>query len=61
MLKGKAFWVLLASGIVLPFNCIPSVPNLLSGLNTTLLTQLQSLANQIPALQSLVNLLDRFI
>jgi len=62
MLKRKAFWLLLASGIVLPFNCIPSASDLLGRFNTTtLMTQLQSLANQIPALRPLVNLLDQFI
>jgi len=61
MLKRKAFWLLLASGIVLPFNCIPSASDLLRGFNTTtLMTQLQSLANQIPALAPLVNLLRQF-
>jgi hypothetical protein len=59
MLKRKAFWLLLASGVLLPFDCIPSVPhvlNQLNPLNNPLFTQL---AARIPALQSILTLLNR--
>lgn len=38
MSKRRAFWLLLATGIMLPFNCIPTVPDL-----ATLIQQIQNL------------------
>jgi len=53
MLKRKALWLLLASGIVLQFNCIPSTSSLLGGSGlTTLLTYL---GTTFPALQTYTN------
>jgi hypothetical protein len=60
MSKRKAFWLLLASGIVLQFNCIPSFPQLL-GQSSTLLTSLVTRlpANIQPIVNALINLLPK--
>ncbi len=60
MLKRKALWLLLASGIVLQFNCIPSTSSLFGG--SGLRTLLTTLDTYLPAsLQTYVNALIKLL
>jgi hypothetical protein len=58
MLKRKAFWLLLASGVLLPFDCIPSIPHVLNQLNPLNNPLITNLAARIPALQGILNALN---
>ena len=59
MLKRKALWLLLATGIVLQFDCIPEPFNLLSGTGTNLIN---TLVARLPAnLQTIINGLLNFL